>query len=243
MADPVIAQKKPYVFEELAAGDYWWCSCGKSQKQPFCDGSHTSTKSGMKPVVFTQEKDQTVFFCGCKASTPKALMCTTWRTPLAAQAWAIFLGKATCTRSNAACEPCKIATRLTSGTSESIARRNSAWNACMSRSTVDVDASGNGAFSALENDLDVFCAVNKIDLPSADPERVLAEVDETIGLVDTSTAVRCSAKAGIGIEDILEGVIKNFKAPKDADADPLRALIFDSWFDPYQGVIALCRDA
>jgi GTP-binding protein LepA len=96
-------------------------------------------------------------------------------------------------------------------------------------------------FMALENDLDVFCAVNKIDLPSADPERVLAEVDETIGLVDTTTAVRCSAKAGIGIEDILEGVIKNFKAPKDADGDPLRALIFDSWFDPYQGVIALCR--
>jgi GTP-binding protein LepA len=96
-------------------------------------------------------------------------------------------------------------------------------------------------FMALENDLDVFCAVNKIDLPSADPERVLAEVDETIGLVDTSTAVRCSAKAGIGIEDILEAVIKNFKAPKDADGDPLRALIFDSWFDPYQGVIALCR--
>ncbi|MBU6376017.1 MAG: translation elongation factor 4 [Bdellovibrionales bacterium] len=96
-------------------------------------------------------------------------------------------------------------------------------------------------FMALENNLDVFCAVNKIDLPSADPERVLAEVDETIGLVDTSTAVRCSAKAGIGIEDILEGVIKNFKPPKDADNDPLRALIFDSWFDPYQGVIALCR--
>ncbi|NDD90866.1 elongation factor 4 [bacterium] len=96
-------------------------------------------------------------------------------------------------------------------------------------------------FMALENNLDVFCAVNKIDLPSADPERVLAEVDETIGLVDTSTAVRCSAKAGIGIEDILEGVIKNFKPPKDADGDPLRALIFDSWFDPYQGVIALCR--
>ncbi len=96
-------------------------------------------------------------------------------------------------------------------------------------------------FMALENNLDVFCAVNKIDLPSAEPERVLAEVDETIGLVDTSTAVRCSAKAGIGIEDILEGVIHNFKPPKDADGDPLRALIFDSWFDPYQGVIALCR--
>jgi len=96
-------------------------------------------------------------------------------------------------------------------------------------------------FMALENNLEVFCAVNKIDLPAADPERALAEVDETIGLVDTSTAVRCSAKAGIGIEEILEGVVKNFPAPKDADNDPLRALIFDSWFDPYQGVIALCR--
>jgi GTP-binding protein LepA len=96
-------------------------------------------------------------------------------------------------------------------------------------------------FMALENNLEVFCAVNKIDLPAADPERVLAEVDETIGLVDTSTAVRCSAKAGIGIEEVLEGVIKNFSPPKDADNDPLRALIFDSWFDPYQGVIALCR--
>jgi GTP-binding protein LepA len=96
-------------------------------------------------------------------------------------------------------------------------------------------------FMALENNLEVFCVVNKIDLPAADPERVLAEVDETIGLVDTSTAVRCSAKAGIGIEDVLEGVIKNFSPPKDADNEPLRALIFDSWFDPYQGVIALCR--
>lgn len=96
-------------------------------------------------------------------------------------------------------------------------------------------------FMALESNLEVFCAVNKIDLPAADPERALAEVDETIGLVDTSTAVRCSAKAGIGIEEILEGVVKNFPAPKDADNDPLRALIFDSWFDPYQGVIALCR--
>ncbi len=96
-------------------------------------------------------------------------------------------------------------------------------------------------FMALENNLSVFCAVNKIDLPAADPEKALKEVDETIGLVDTSTAVRCSAKTGVGIDEILEGVVKNFPAPKDADNSPLRALIFDSWFDPYQGVIALCR--
>jgi GTP-binding protein LepA len=96
-------------------------------------------------------------------------------------------------------------------------------------------------FMALENNLEVFPAVNKIDLPSADPERVLSEVDEMIGLVDTSRAVLCSAKSGIGIEDILEAVVKYFPSPKDADEEPLRALIFDSWYDSYQGVIALCR--
>ena len=96
-------------------------------------------------------------------------------------------------------------------------------------------------FMALDINLEVFPAVNKIDLPSADPERVLKEVDEMIGLVDTSHAVLCSAKSGIGIEDILEAVVKYFPPPKDADNDPLRALIFDSWYDPYQGVIGLCR--
>jgi len=96
-------------------------------------------------------------------------------------------------------------------------------------------------FMALENELEVFPVVNKIDLPAADPQRVLKEVDEMVGLVDTSRAVLASAKAGIGIEDVLEAVIKNFPAPKDADHEPLRALIFDSWYDAYQGVIALCR--
>jgi GTP-binding protein LepA len=96
-------------------------------------------------------------------------------------------------------------------------------------------------FMALDINLEVFPAVNKIDLPSADPERVLKEVDEMIGLVDTAHAVLCSAKSGIGIEDVLEAVVKYFPSPKDADNEPLRALIFDSWFDPYQGVIALCR--
>src|SRR4051812_46303477 len=96
-------------------------------------------------------------------------------------------------------------------------------------------------FMALDNNLEVFPAVNKIDLPSAEPERVLKEVDEMIGMVDTSRAVMCSAKSGIGIDDLLEAVVKNFPAPKDADGDPLRALIYDSWYDSYQGVIALCR--
>jgi GTP-binding protein LepA len=96
-------------------------------------------------------------------------------------------------------------------------------------------------FMALENNLEVFPAINKVDLPAADPDRVIKEVDETIGLVDTSRSVLCSAKSGLGIDDILEGVIKYFPAPRDSDGAPLRALIFDSWFDPYQGVIGLCR--
>ena len=96
-------------------------------------------------------------------------------------------------------------------------------------------------FLAIENNLEIFPAVNKIDLPSADPQKVLKEVDDIIGLVDTSHAVLCSAKSGIGIEDILEAVVKYFPGPKNLDDLPLRALIFDSWYDPYQGVIALCR--
>lgn len=96
-------------------------------------------------------------------------------------------------------------------------------------------------FMALDINLEVFPAVNKIDLPSAEPERVLREVDEMIGLVDTSRAVLCSAKAGIGIEDVLEAAVKYFPPPADRDNDPLRALIFDSWYDSYQGVVALCR--
>jgi GTP-binding protein LepA len=96
-------------------------------------------------------------------------------------------------------------------------------------------------FMALDINLEVFPAVNKIDLPAADPIRVLAEVEEMIGLVDTTRAVMCSAKTGIGIDDILEAVVKYFPPPKEADDMPLRALIFDSWYDAYQGVIALVR--
>ena len=96
-------------------------------------------------------------------------------------------------------------------------------------------------FMALDGGLEVFPAINKIDLPSADPDRVKAEIDEVIGLVDVSRSVYCSAKSGMGVEDILEAVVKYFPSPKDADDEKLRALIFDSWYDPYQGVVALCR--
>jgi GTP-binding protein LepA len=96
-------------------------------------------------------------------------------------------------------------------------------------------------FMALDSNLEVFPAINKIDLSSAEPKRVLQQIDEMIGLVDIDRAVYCSAKSGIGISDVLEAVVKYFPAPKDADEEPLRALIFDSWYDPYQGVVALCR--
>jgi CDGSH-type Zn-finger protein len=66
--EPTIAQKSPCKVELLAGYRYAWCSCGLSKGQPFCDGSHTATKSGMKPVAWTQEKDETVFLCGCKHS-------------------------------------------------------------------------------------------------------------------------------------------------------------------------------
>ena len=69
---PIIAQKAPYPVEVTEGKTYFWCSCGKSENQPFCDGSHKDT--GLNPVKYTAEKDRTVFFCGCKASS-KSPMC------------------------------------------------------------------------------------------------------------------------------------------------------------------------
>ena len=64
--EPVIARNAPYPVELLAAHRYAWCACGLSKSQPFCDGSHTMSKSGALPIIFTQEKDATVYLCGCK---------------------------------------------------------------------------------------------------------------------------------------------------------------------------------
>ena len=95
-------------------------------------------------------------------------------------------------------------------------------------------------YMALEHDLEIIPVINKIDLPSAEPERVKGEIENTIGL-DTSNAVLASAKAGIGIEEILDSIVKYIPAPEgDAEA-PLQALIFDSYFDSYKGVIAHVR--
>jgi len=95
-------------------------------------------------------------------------------------------------------------------------------------------------YVAIDNNLEIFPVLNKIDLPAADPTRVKQEIEDVIGL-DTSHAVEASAKTGVGIEQILENVVQFFPAPKGDPNGPLQALIFDSWFDAYQGVVTLMR--
>ena len=95
-------------------------------------------------------------------------------------------------------------------------------------------------YLALEHDLEIIPIINKIDLPSADPERVKQEIEDVIGL-DTSNAVLASAKTGEGIPDILERIVEYVPEPKGDDDKPLQALIFDSHFDAYKGVIAYVR--
>ncbi|MBZ8181762.1 translation elongation factor 4 [Oscillatoria salina] len=95
-------------------------------------------------------------------------------------------------------------------------------------------------YLALEHDLEIIPVLNKIDLPGAEPERVLAEIEEVVGL-DCSSAIRASAKEGIGINEILEAIVHLVPPPQDTVAQPLRALIFDSYYDPYRGVIVYFR--
>ena len=95
-------------------------------------------------------------------------------------------------------------------------------------------------YLALENNLEIIPVLNKIDLPSADPDSVKKQIEETIGL-DASEAIMASAKQMIGIKEILEAVVKKVPPPKADREIPLRGLIFDSWFDAYQGVVILCR--
>ncbi|MFJ7509938.1 translation elongation factor 4 [Peribacillus simplex] len=95
-------------------------------------------------------------------------------------------------------------------------------------------------YLALDNNLEILPVINKIDLPSADPERVRGEIEEVIGL-DASDAVLASAKAGIGIEEILEQVVELVPAPQGDPDAPFKALIFDSLFDAYRGVVAYIR--
>lgn len=95
-------------------------------------------------------------------------------------------------------------------------------------------------YTAIDQSLDVLPVLNKIDLPQAEPERVIAEIEDIIG-VDASDAIRVSAKSGLGVDDVLEAIVKHIRPPTgDIDA-PLQALIIDSWFDSYLGVVSLVR--
>jgi GTP-binding protein LepA len=95
-------------------------------------------------------------------------------------------------------------------------------------------------YLALDHDLAILPVINKIDLPSADPERAKRELEEVIGL-DASGALLVSAKEGVGVDDVLEAVVRDIPPPSGDPSGPLAALIFDSWFDPYHGAVILCR--
>ncbi|TLN01988.1 elongation factor 4, partial [bacterium] len=95
-------------------------------------------------------------------------------------------------------------------------------------------------YLAIDNNLEVFPVLNKIDLPAAEPERIKQEIEEIIGL-DAHDAVLASAKEGIGTREILEEIVRKIPPPKGDGAAPLKALLFDSWYDQYQGVIILVR--
>ncbi|WP_438864347.1 translation elongation factor 4 [Neptunicella sp.] len=95
-------------------------------------------------------------------------------------------------------------------------------------------------YTAIEMDMEVVPVLNKIDLPQAEPDRVAEEIEDIVG-IDALDAVRCSAKTGIGIEDVLEVIVKRIPPPVGDNNGTLKALIVDSWFDNYQGVVSLVR--
>ena len=95
-------------------------------------------------------------------------------------------------------------------------------------------------YMALDHDLDVFPVINKIDLPSADPDRVEEEIEDVIG-IEAHDAPRISAKTGQNVEEVLEAIVNKIPAPEGDPEAPLQALIFDSLYDQYKGVIIFCR--
>ncbi|MGY0614317.1 translation elongation factor 4 [Vibrio sp. FJH11] len=95
-------------------------------------------------------------------------------------------------------------------------------------------------YTAIEMDLEVVPILNKIDLPAADPDRVAEEIEEIVG-IDAMDATRCSAKTGLGVDDVLENIVSAIPAPEGDPDGPLQALIIDSWFDNYLGVVSLVR--
>jgi GTP-binding protein LepA len=96
------------------------------------------------------------------------------------------------------------------------------------------------AYLAVENNLDIIPVINKIDLPSAQPDECKRQIEDIIGL-DSSTAILASAKEGTGVKDILEAIVDRLPPPAGNPEAPLKALIFDSWFDPYRGVVIVAR--
>lgn len=95
-------------------------------------------------------------------------------------------------------------------------------------------------YMAIEQDLELIPVINKIDLPSADPDKVKAEIEDLVG-IDASEAVLASAKSGIGTKEILEAVVKTIPIPTGSIEKPLKAMVFDSWYDSYQGIVILVR--
>jgi len=95
-------------------------------------------------------------------------------------------------------------------------------------------------YTAIEQGVEVVPVLNKIDLPSADPDNAIKEIEEVVG-IPAQDAIRCSAKTGEGVEEVLEAVVSRMKPPKGDPAAPLKALIIDSWFDNYVGVVMLVR--
>src|SRR5436305_3052394 len=96
------------------------------------------------------------------------------------------------------------------------------------------------SYLAINNNLDILPVINKIDLPSAEPERVREQIENVVG-IDAHDAVLASAKTGIGIDEILERIVQTIPPPKGEPNAPLRALLFDSWYDSYRGVMGLVR--
>src|SRR5215204_2357724 len=96
------------------------------------------------------------------------------------------------------------------------------------------------AYLAVENNLEIIPVINKIDLPGADPDEVKRQIEEIIGL-DADGAILASAKEGTGVHDILEAIVARLPSPEGDPEAPLKALIFDSWYDPYRGVVIVVR--